>query len=573
MLIIAAIVTGVGVADGLLDIPNISSKSGEFLVDAYGILAIAVPFYLLWGAVLVLDPTFRPSRVFVMIASLAPFTTIAVGTSYYSRFDHLSNTSDFLKDTGRLGFALVLAFSVLVQVLVIILISELRFKERPKKEEESDSDVEASELSPYNPDDDPPQGGGSKKYLLMTLQDTAESAKKSKNSFNTDVKNKNNEKNSPKDTTGSFSASDLDIDDLPPPPTLQSAKAYKELLERQGKAAQSVKPHADETQFDELTQYEHEDAAPHLHGSRRPGAYIDNPDPFERTPDEITDNATYPEQQPNESKKSETGSVPVAVVVYEDIIIPSSYSGLERPPSHQPAAYIPLPEEPFGQSPEEITDAAFPDNTHDRRDKPQEPPPRHAPHKPAAYIPLPEEPFGQSPEEITDAAFPDNTHDRRDKPQEPPPRHAPHKPAAYIPLPEEPFGQSPEEITDAAFPDNYDRRDKPQEPPPRHAPHKPAAYIPLPEEPFGQSPEEITDAAFPDNTYDRRDKPQEPPPRHAPHKPAAYIPLPEEPFGQSPEEITDAAFPDNTYDRRDKPQEPPPRPHPTRQQSEAPPAV
>jgi S-DNA-T family DNA segregation ATPase FtsK/SpoIIIE len=358
----------------LFDLPNITLPLGAFFANAYGILAFAVPLYLLWAAVLLMEPAYKPARIFALGSSLAPFVTLAIGYAHFHQFDALSETSEFLQLTGKVGYICIILFCIFIELIAILIFNELLFQK------ESPNATETSTLDPYNSTDEPSRAKNG---------DPIQDKPKSRNiEFLTIISKEPHvpEESGAEETRASaailYDEDDIEID-LPRPKPLSSAQAFNELKKtwEKGKAkpGKSGNEPAD------------------THSTDQPAAYVDVPDIFHDAPKEITDGAVYPEKQREAEDIAEYGQEEAspATAHLSATVKESHVQGETVPPS---VMYIDIPI-PFDYRPEEITDEA---------DYPQKPPvhepqdrnPEKTGATPAAYIDLPE-PFEYDPDEIT----------------------------------------------------------------------------------------------------------------------------------------------------------------------------
>jgi S-DNA-T family DNA segregation ATPase FtsK/SpoIIIE len=392
-LFIFALYTGFAIADGLFDIPNVAAPLGAFFANAYGILAFAIPVYCLWGAILLIDPVYKPARIFTLGASLAPFVTLAIGYNYFHLFDELAESSDFLQLTGRVGYICIILFCILIELIVILILNEALFQK------ENPDSTETPELSPYDSSMDSPAAKNNAPFQNKP------SGKSRKTKFLTII---NREAVVPEESGEEeaqlsaavlhdlYDENGMEID-LPSPKPLSSAQAFNELKKtiEKGKA----KPGENDSK----------DAGD------QPAAYADILDIFDYKPEEITDGAVYPEKRRDADGMDDMEE---HVKDYErekssaTMGAPSANAEEPRPP----AKPVPLPAQhpvspsvmyvdipiPFDYRPEEITDDAnYPEKSvrpvRQPQDRETEATEAVAP---MAYVDLPE-PFEHDPDEIT----------------------------------------------------------------------------------------------------------------------------------------------------------------------------
>ncbi|MDR2783311.1 MAG: hypothetical protein LBB48_05655, partial [Treponema sp.] len=416
VLFIFVLYTGFAITDGLFDIPNVVAPGGAFFANAYGILSFAIPLYCLWGAILLIDPVYKPARIFTLGASLVPFVTVAIGYNYFPLFDEIAESSDFLQMTGRVGYICIVLFCLLIELIAILFFNEVLFhKENPETPELApyDSSADAKDSPPFQ---SKPSGRSRKIEFLTILNRDAV------------VTEESGEEEAHPPAAVLYGENDMEID-LPSPKPLSSAQAFNELKEMiEKERAKRTKPDKNER----------EDTG------GQPAAYIDIPDIFEYKPEEIIDDAVYPEKRSDANDTRENASdrerakysaTTNALSVHtEKAPLPA------RPPVSPTVMYVDVPI-PFDYRPEEITDDAnYPQKpVGPPVREPQDREPENAPHSaaPLAYIDLPE-PFEYDPDEITsgrrhseESEADDSNHDMEKKKEEataaivPPAPHAP----------------------------------------------------------------------------------------------------------------------------------------------------
>ncbi|MDR1108626.1 MAG: DNA translocase FtsK, partial [Spirochaetaceae bacterium] len=108
------------IAVSLFNLPGIPSLPVEFLTNAYGLLAFAIPLYLFGMALLLADPRYRPGRIFILNAGVFPFLTLAIGFSFVRNFAAYSARFLFLAALGRTGFCFLVISLTFIEGLVIM---------------------------------------------------------------------------------------------------------------------------------------------------------------------------------------------------------------------------------------------------------------------------------------------------------------------------------------------------------------------------------------------------------------------------------------------------------------------
>ncbi|MDR2110452.1 MAG: hypothetical protein LBP32_04020, partial [Spirochaetaceae bacterium] len=124
------IALGLLIAGALFNLPFISPGPGFFLVDSYGILAFAIPSYLLAAAFILADPAYRPNRIFVLNCTLFPFLTLAIGFAFIRDFDHRAEQFAFLQTLGAAAFGFLIIALTVLEGLTIMGLNSLLFENR-----------------------------------------------------------------------------------------------------------------------------------------------------------------------------------------------------------------------------------------------------------------------------------------------------------------------------------------------------------------------------------------------------------------------------------------------------------
>jgi S-DNA-T family DNA segregation ATPase FtsK/SpoIIIE len=122
-----AVFLGISIAGAVLNKPELAPGPGDFLVRSYGILAFMVPLYLLIAAILLMDPHFRPDRIFILTGTTFPFLTLAIGFGFLRDFNVRSREWDFLAKTGRIGFSLIIILMTVIESFLIMALTSLFF--------------------------------------------------------------------------------------------------------------------------------------------------------------------------------------------------------------------------------------------------------------------------------------------------------------------------------------------------------------------------------------------------------------------------------------------------------------
>jgi S-DNA-T family DNA segregation ATPase FtsK/SpoIIIE len=108
-----------------------SAIPGIFFARSYGILAFIIPFVLSYAAFILIDPRWRPGRIFTLSAAIFPFLTLAIGFSFIRDFDERSAQFAFLDFAGKTGFSFAIVVITLLEVLSLRMIRNALFPPPP----------------------------------------------------------------------------------------------------------------------------------------------------------------------------------------------------------------------------------------------------------------------------------------------------------------------------------------------------------------------------------------------------------------------------------------------------------
>jgi S-DNA-T family DNA segregation ATPase FtsK/SpoIIIE len=131
---LGAILLGISITGSLFDLQGVFSGPGNFFVKSYGILALIIPAYLFYAALLLADPRYRPDRIFLLNCTLFPFMTIAVGFAFIRDFDFWETRFSYLKAMGKTGFSFTMILLTVIEGCVISLLWGLFFPQASKRE-------------------------------------------------------------------------------------------------------------------------------------------------------------------------------------------------------------------------------------------------------------------------------------------------------------------------------------------------------------------------------------------------------------------------------------------------------
>jgi S-DNA-T family DNA segregation ATPase FtsK/SpoIIIE len=124
---IAGVFLGFSISSALFDLGGILSGPGYFFVRSYGALAFIIPAYLVSAAFLLVDPRYRPDRIFLLSGITAPFITIALGLYWIRSFETLSTRIDFFAFLGKTGIGFTVMSLAILEGIGLIKLRSLIF--------------------------------------------------------------------------------------------------------------------------------------------------------------------------------------------------------------------------------------------------------------------------------------------------------------------------------------------------------------------------------------------------------------------------------------------------------------
>ncbi|MDR1216127.1 MAG: DNA translocase FtsK [Treponema sp.] len=335
VLTVFAVGLSLSIVDAFFNIEGFSFNLGGlgvFFADAYGILAFAIPLYILCNAFLLFEPVYRPSRMFVLLCCIIPFLTLAFSGNINRNFDAVMENSAFFAAIGRFGFICIVLFVIILETIFIVFITGLLFSGKvspPKNEPNKNNDSVKTEHRRTVP----PRGPPAKILPLIPV-----------------IKPTNPAKTEPPKPKHKEYHNEESIDfDFPELKPLSSREAFRDFEATLSKSNESVK-------------------RVYTPAARTPSAYV--PEPFDQDPREITDPAKYNDDDARRTQKP-VAYTPSAYVDIpepfdqdpEEITDPMKYNDddprhtQQKPAAYTPSAYVDMPE-PFDQDPQEITDPA-----------------------------------------------------------------------------------------------------------------------------------------------------------------------------------------------------------------------
>jgi S-DNA-T family DNA segregation ATPase FtsK/SpoIIIE len=124
---VAGVFLGFSISSALFDLGGILSGPGYFFVRSYGALAFIIPAYLISAAFLLVDPRYRPDRIFLLSGITAPFITIALGLYWIRSFETLSARIDFFAFLGKTGIGFTVMILAILEGMGLIKLRSLIF--------------------------------------------------------------------------------------------------------------------------------------------------------------------------------------------------------------------------------------------------------------------------------------------------------------------------------------------------------------------------------------------------------------------------------------------------------------
>ena len=123
---------GYSIISAFLGVGNIFSAPGYFFIRSYGFLSIVIPIYLLYAAIILVEPKYRPKRIFILGGSVVPFFTLAFGLYLIREFESVRQESSFIAGAGKIGTGISVFLVLAIEILVTYFIWVKIFKRRLK---------------------------------------------------------------------------------------------------------------------------------------------------------------------------------------------------------------------------------------------------------------------------------------------------------------------------------------------------------------------------------------------------------------------------------------------------------
>jgi S-DNA-T family DNA segregation ATPase FtsK/SpoIIIE len=114
-----------------MGLPGFERGPGAFLAACYGLLALGIPAFLFYAALILADKAWRPDRIFLLAVSLFPFMTLATGVVFVRDYEIRAPRYFFLELAGKTGFSFTIAALTVLEVLTITVLKFLLFPRAP----------------------------------------------------------------------------------------------------------------------------------------------------------------------------------------------------------------------------------------------------------------------------------------------------------------------------------------------------------------------------------------------------------------------------------------------------------
>ncbi|MDR2659966.1 MAG: DNA translocase FtsK [Spirochaetaceae bacterium] len=124
---------GFSITESLFGPPDKDSFPGDFFVDSYGILSFIIPAYLLGAALILIDKSYKPSRIFILYCVIFPFMTLAIGFSFLRDYDYFAGQIVFFSLISRQFFSFIVICLTVLEGAVIYGLSSSLFPDPPSR--------------------------------------------------------------------------------------------------------------------------------------------------------------------------------------------------------------------------------------------------------------------------------------------------------------------------------------------------------------------------------------------------------------------------------------------------------
>jgi S-DNA-T family DNA segregation ATPase FtsK/SpoIIIE len=146
--VLLALVFAFSITESLFGPPNKNSFPGDFFVNSYGILSFIIPAYLLFAAFILIDKSYRPSRIFILYCIIFPFMTLTIGFSFLRDYEYFSGQINFFSVIGRQVFSFIIVCITVLEGAVIYGLSSTLFPDPPARRRRSTVPPPAANYQP-----------------------------------------------------------------------------------------------------------------------------------------------------------------------------------------------------------------------------------------------------------------------------------------------------------------------------------------------------------------------------------------------------------------------------------------
>ncbi|MDR1635818.1 MAG: DNA translocase FtsK, partial [Treponema sp.] len=124
---LCSLVLSAAILGAIMGLPGFGGGPGAFLAACYGLLALGIPAFLFYAALILADKAWRPDRIFLLAVSLFPFMTLATGVVFVRDYEIRVSQYFFLELAGKTGFSFTIAALTVLEVLAITVLKLLLF--------------------------------------------------------------------------------------------------------------------------------------------------------------------------------------------------------------------------------------------------------------------------------------------------------------------------------------------------------------------------------------------------------------------------------------------------------------
>ncbi|MCL2276458.1 MAG: DNA translocase FtsK [Treponema sp.] len=124
---ILSILTLLSLLPSLFGIRIFPIVPGIFFTRSFGVLALLIPVYLAFAAIILADSTWKPDRIYLLNGFVLPFLTLSFGFAFIRDFDIRSLQYAFLNYTGKTVFSMLIISLTVIEVVVLMALRNVFF--------------------------------------------------------------------------------------------------------------------------------------------------------------------------------------------------------------------------------------------------------------------------------------------------------------------------------------------------------------------------------------------------------------------------------------------------------------